>query len=69
MDEADPHSGRGRGRSEDASHVLEELLREDGCTDLGRRCNGSFEDPRLPARACRSLARGGRLLGHAGTPG
>lgn len=49
--------GRGRRRSEDIAHILEELLREDGRLDLGGRLGRQTPDGRL-SKGARGLAAG-----------
>lgn len=52
---------RGCGWPENSAFILEELLREDGCFDLGCRCNRSPPYRRLRGRACRFVARRSQL--------
>lgn len=52
---------RGCGWPENSAFLLEELLREDGCFDLGCRCNRPSTYRRLQGRACRFVTRRSQL--------
>ena len=52
---------RGCGWPENTAFILEELLREDGCFDLGCRCNRPSTYRRLQGRACRFVTRRSQL--------